>query len=714
MLVLWLVILNVLSIDCESLKVNTFYDVEAAFSCIDSVIIDADKATRMLADITAIFETYVYKDILHAPPEIEGHPNYYQKVDIDAMLKKIDTSEQPVYTFYQNIQNVFAATHDLHLSFRLTSDKNNTYYFDNFYATLPFYFDIINEGKSVVLFPSTQIKPYGGVIPDEIIANENVPITSINDLDPLAYIRNFAESYTFLKSSFGRFTYAMETLQFKKLSSTPLDIDYLKTPIKIVFSNGNTANVNYQMLYAPVSSLSKAAQNIVREKEQGKTVEPIMVSDIFGKLKRDDKAFDFESADGNLACKTYTEQDKTTINVIVLKTFYPQSQVDNFYATFNSCIAQIDNNNGPIAMILPMNGGGYGDLESNIENLLAPFEDTNLIGSVRISPGAEFCVKHEYGAGMYDPETCKIRYDIDSNDTIGDWYTEPVVNWYQGYSHIRSQVSLLVPENMLAARFVKNPRNPDQVMLFSDGYCYSACALLTKGMFERGSAINVGYEGDPEGDVSAFDCGQSPTAVIGMDEMGLQEGDELATYGGFMRTSFYEYFKFNLHYNEEVIPREFTLSPVDERIHIYKYSEDKLPEFVDAARTIYEKYQTQCNPNNKLLTKYSKDCDSVITIEHAHGGYICGDDGKWSQTCRAAYCDVGYKFDMFNSVCVKDACDKEQSSSVSSEDSGLEDWAIALIFLSCVVVIAIILALIVIVAIYLTKKKEKVPYEPVE
>jgi hypothetical protein len=41
---------------------------------------------------------------------------------------------------------------------------------------------------------------------------------------------------------------------------------------------------------------------------------------------------------------------------------------------------------------------------------------------------------------------------------------------------------------------------------------------------------------------------------------------------------------------------------------------------------------------------------------HAHGGFQCGNDGKWSNVCVPSYCDEGYIFDTFYRKCIKDEC----------------------------------------------------------
>ena len=189
-------------------------------------------------------------------------------------------------------------------------------------------------------------------------------------------------------------------------------------------------------------------------------------------------------------------------------------------------------------------------------------------------------------------------------------------------------------------------------------------------MVEKGDAIIVGFEGDPEGNLDVFDVGNSPTPVITQNELFMLDvTDEINKMGGLMRILFLESYGYNYDYFE-TIPREYIIEPVDERVQISKYDESKIPQFIEEAIRIHEKYKEQCNPNNKVFVKVDPKCDSKITIEHAHGGYKCGSDGTWSNECAPTYCDDGYFYDLNNKKRVADVCFNSDSSE-SSESSEL-------------------------------------------
>ena len=269
---------------------------------------------------------------------------------------------------------------------------------------------------------------------------------------------------------------------------------------------------------------------------------------------------------------------------------------------------------------------------------------------------------------------------------------------------------------MLHSRLRNHPRKPQDIIAFTDSFCYSACSVLTKSMVEKGDAIVVGFEGDPEGKLDEFDAGNSPTDLVSQNELFLPEADKLNKIGGYMGISMFETYLDDYNMNQ-TMPREFMIMPVNERVNVYKYDDSKLGLFIDQAISIHNKYKTQCDPKNKRLVKVDDACDSQMTIPHAHGGYLCGDDGKWTNTCVASYCDFGYKFDRYNNKCVVDACyNKTDESSAqsnnasdesidSSDDDKTPTWVWVVIGVMCFVTIVIVLAIIIAIVVFSMRKK---------
>jgi len=110
----------------------------------------------------------------------------------------------------------------------------------------------------------------------------------------------------------------------------------------------------------------------------------------------------------------------------------------------------------------------------------------------------------------------------------------------------------------------------------------------------------------------------------------------------------YFYGDFNFKY-----PLEYSLTPVDERVEIFQYLKSSTYQlFIDEAKKIFDKYKTQCNPKNKKLVLVSGECDNKFENSYTHGGYECGDDGKWSNKCVPSYCDQGNVFNYTSNKCI--------------------------------------------------------------
>ncbi|ELP93155.1 hypothetical protein EIN_054400 [Entamoeba invadens IP1] len=691
------------SITCDKLT-NAPYTVEEAFECINSVTITADTATKIKTSLKPLLQSYVFKDILLNPPQPSFDNTFFPQMDMDKMLDNLPTDDgQIFYQYIQKVQAIIDNTHDLHLSFRFSSDEKNKYYYDDFYAYLPFVIDIVEGEYIFTKNPSLDSEHLHVEIPllDDYYGKT---ISTINGLEPYKFLKDYAEAHTFLKTPHGRFTYAIESMSFVSLRSAPLAEESFKTKYTIVFSDDTTVDTEYKLLYLGATVVGKEKRNRLLRK-QNRSLRPITAEDL-STPKLADNIFDYESSDTNIACKIDLEKK---MNTIVLKTFYPEDETADFFKVFNTCIQQIDENTNPILVILPMNGGGYADLEANFEKVLAVHADADLIGSVRISKPSEDIMKNEYGEYLGDTNTCEAVYnETDKTVPLGDFYAKPQTTQYGDATHTFSQNTLMHAGIMLEATLTKNPRIPTDVVIMTDGFCYSACSVLAKGMVEKGNAIVVGFEGDPNIEYeNSFDAGNSPTPVIEFTSISMPEVKTLQDLGGMLKISYFETFNWNYNYNE-TIPREFLLNPIDERSNVWRYDRTKLQQFVDSAIKVHDKYQTQCNKKNKRLVKVSVDCDKEINVEHGHGGYVCGDDGLWSKTCQMSYCDIGYKFDRANNNCIEDVC-------YNKEHKHNNDYLIVVVSVSVsvVVLVALFFLTIAVVGVIISHRQDKKSYSKI-
>ena len=204
-----------------------------------------------------------------------------------------------------------------------------------------------------------------------------------------------------------------------------------------------------------------------------------------------------------------------------------------------------------------------------------------------------------------------------------------------------------------------NIRKPTEIIVFTDGYSFSCTSIFIKGMQVHGAGIIVGYNSRPDLVEEKYDASQSNSDV---ETFSYSEYIKNLDKLGFdAKLTFIEEFDPN-DKNEPKIPMEFQIYPVDEVSNIFtSYNDNKYERFIKEAKLIFDKYNDlengSCNPNNTFLFYETDDCD--LKIEHAHGGYLCGNDGKWNKSnCIAAYCDQGYILNDERNKCIEDPCEK--------------------------------------------------------
>ncbi|EDR23553.1 hypothetical protein EDI_030910 [Entamoeba dispar SAW760] len=93
---------------------------------------------------------------------------------------------------------------------------------------------------------------------------------------------------------------------------------------------------------------------------------------------------------------------------------------------------------------------------------------------------------------------------------LNRWYIKPKTIKYGNVEHKITQPSIMKWETK---KLMSKPRKPTEIVVYTDSFCYSACSVFTKGLKECGSAILVGFNGDPNGKDEEFEVGLSPSAV---------------------------------------------------------------------------------------------------------------------------------------------------------------------------------------------------------
>ena len=379
--------------------------------------------------------------------------------------------------------------------------------------------------------------------------------------------------------------------------------------------------------------------------------------------------WDFYTLDNSLKCKVYTKDD-LKYNIIYQSSFNP-FEPEVFQKVMEDCFSKFYSNDYKMIIIEDYNSGGDSDLCVPFTKYANPKIDLSLFVRMKSTNLTE----HYFNDNPFlNPETC---YPYTKKGNIMEGETVK-------YSDVNHKITKSVEfTNILSKKLTEKKRKeylktgktkkPTEIIIFTDGYSFSCASILIKSLQMKGGAITVGYFSRPDLVKSKYDASQSNSGVSGFD------------FTEQMKSLVKLHFTGSITYNEVFDPNdksdpkvatEFKIYPVDEVSNIYAlFSDDKLDRFVSEADSIFKKYNDlengNCNPDNKYLYFETEECDSLINVEHAHGGYLCGSDGKWNKKkCIAGYCDDGYILNNERTQCIKDPCENITLNEISITEVG--------------------------------------------
>ena len=609
----------------------------------------------------------------------------------------------------------------------------------NFFVIPPLqlYIDVNSNNKpgmkgAPLEIPFPEIYNYfanGSATKETIERNKNNFIVSINGMSPIDFVLNFgSEYYNYMKNKDARYTRASTAFSDSPLIYffPMLEKDF--TRFTVVYSNGESFVSDFYFMNldaietkerSDIGSLKEFAWEMIKNNpernviglgdilkaynngEKPKEMKPMTDIDTiqalknfdFEKIKTQVKVntravattasgitWDFTTSDGKLMCRV---DDKNKVDVFFIKSFnVEQKAFDEFVSTLEHCMDTFDGNEYPIVVINDKNEGGAVALSFIFQEMLQLDMTARSFVSYKNDERVHKLIKTLVeGGGLQNPATGTIFTTVE-----GLMEDAEVDDYGNGVSHSRSKPALFLYS---AIRYymdkikptLKRNRKPTDIIVFTDSYSFSAGAIFTKGLKEAGAAIIVGYNGYPGSKKESFDIGQAPTNNFrdGLDILGKEEYNRLFEKGIIFRTiSAGESYRLSDVENgvKPLVPREFLFDAADERVAIYNaYNESKYDTFIEAAKGVFEKYKTQCNPDNLGLHMRTVLCDEKINKTHMHGGYVCGADGKWTTQCEGYYCDIGYYFDTKTKECVVDPFYSTDSSNTIT----ISIWALLLV-----------------------------------
>ena len=347
-------------------------------------------------------------------------------------------------------------------------------------------------------------------------------ILSINGEEPINYIQNFSGNFRNLKSPQGTFLKNIKIFNMIPISNYPFEKDKL-TNIKIIYENGNSITIDFKVLHnkeknkilnqyfdLPIPGMENLSNfPILRPKHY--------IFDNFSDKKTrklQSINWDFTFDNKILKCKV---DSVNQVNVIFQSSFHV-SDMKKSMKFFDNCFTSFDKNPYPIIVIENYNGGGYVALADYFNSYLNLNKQSILYGNYRYTNDIKSNIANVFHARKLD--NCKTVkgneiFDLGQKE---DFYG--IIEDGDKLIHKRTKIFDVFADKYDFYDFrekAKNIRKPNEIIVFTDGFSYSATSIFIKELQINGGAIIVGYDGNPK--LKEFDSSQSPSPVISTKDL---------------------------------------------------------------------------------------------------------------------------------------------------------------------------------------------------
>ena len=503
--------------------------------------------------------------------------------------------------------------------------------------------------------------------------HSNIALKSINGTDPFDFIQNFGRQQMF-KNRHAQFTYNLDSTNIGSIFIIPFDYSDL-IDIEYEFENGDIIKMDY--ILATSSSFTDINQKEFEEFYHSliyNQTNPYLIPNLFKVKKLFQKKkgllfeetpkgikWDFETQDKYLKCRV----DNVSHYNVFLQTSFDFESLDDAFNVMINCSKLFYSNDYKIIGIENNNGGGL-VFFSNIWHQLLQQKtlDKAYNGLIRNNEAFDFFLKQGIFQSYANVETCKNFGSLKEMGEYTDDYGTSE-EFPENIKHDRTKAYDFLEkawrkrlEVIRKNNFNKsNLKNPTDILIYTDAFCFSSCSFFIKGFQNTGGAIIAGFNGNPkiEG-TNEFDGSQSPSLVHVFKSQEYYELEKL----GYLVSGITFSESFDDSYRDTTkspIPREYAVDLVDRRVPIYsQYSDDIYDLFIENAKSIFNEFEkgNKCSKNNDKLLLDDKACQLG---DHKKGGHPCGADGKWNLTeCKAYYCELGYYYDQFQNKCILDVC----------------------------------------------------------
>lgn len=677
---------------------NYYYDPKDAINFINQEPLDKEVLKKILENIKDIFsDAYAFNEIAINPTQPSFNSSYHNKVNLieqfNIFTNRVNNGEiSQNYEFYREIMKIISKLKDSHIQINW-----NFLNLDKFFIVSPVYFEMRydDKGKPKIFLKCSDIYNTDFVCSEEDYKSNSIKL--INGIDPFDFINNFGGDFVSTKNLHGTFSFKLDYHNEVPLSDYPLDENDLGD-LNIEFDLDESITTQYYIASDTIeiedetifrnlnykikdTSLKTDKNNNIKKVNEKKYSRFKNIHNKNKKRRRlNDIYWNLGMPGNDIELNCYSD-DKKKINIFYITSFLPKDK-DAFIETIENCYFNyFDKNKYPILVISHLNEGGYVHLSQLFLGIISPLISINMYkGRIRLTDtfketedivyyietnltNSNNCLHTNYEQLKKNKVT--VEYEDNINQDLSEMFFLNNITIHNRIENLRKKMNY--------------KRKPTEILIFTDGYSFSAASLFMQYLQKGGGAIIASYLGNPKymhSKNTSFDISQSPSPIFNHDLLKIFSPDH---YRELLKAN--ENYKNDEDEDEyEDIPKdeweiqmpgiqsfygpddyqtplEYEVVLEDEKSDIFiNFDGDSYDTFIIKAKKIFEKYETECNPNNTKLLKISDECDSKFPNDYTHGGYECGEDGKWTNKCVASYCDPGYFFHIEKKKCVKDVC----------------------------------------------------------
>ena len=640
-------------------------------------VVSEEYLNNVIGNMTELVkEAYVFYDFYKAPKQ--PRPDYIPKMDIVEELNKINRTNRKFYDFYAEVQDIISRTEDGHFSFTSMNSPEVGLNFADYFFCIPFEYYV--EGKyerdtlketflSIKSSQSICRLSYDNDTLNKIETFAHKKIISINNMNPYKYLENitFGIGHSPQHKFINALSSASDQILFiypHKIEDSGISIEFEgeaeKLETKYVLQKRQyQSNEFREYYYKQLEKASKLNMPFPSFKEIERDYKIKMG---FSNLLQDNNnLWDLEQLEGKIKCKV----DKVNeVNVFYQNSFSPSPELFSDYeGVMLKCFDNFYKNKYPIIIIESNNGGGMSELCIPFSEYTRPKISNPLINAMKSTKTTYYNFwKNDENLNPY---TCRTYTEKDNIlegtlDTYGEGENIVIHNRTKDIESFNIYEKKIMEKKRKEYLKTNNLRKPTEILIFTDGFSFSCTSVFIKRIQVAGHGILAGYSARPGIEKKDFDASQSNSGVETFKYSEISQN--LKKLGFDPRLTFLEAFDQNDKGTPKT-PMEFLIYPVDEISTIYQpYTDENYDIFIKEGKRLINKYNNvdgECNPENKYLFFETSECDSKINIDKAHGGYVCGNDGKWNKSdCIAAYCDDGYYLNDERTECIPDPCEK--------------------------------------------------------